>query len=97
MPSSLRVLRLEECGCHRVSLPTFRKKMVPSSLRVLRLYECDCVTGLVFTDVSKETGAFFFEGFGAPIMLIRASKASTTSENTTAATRHHKPEHLHPQ
>jgi len=30
-------------------------------------------------------------------MLIRTSKASTTSENTTASTRHHIPEHLHPQ
>jgi hypothetical protein len=30
-------------------------------------------------------------------MLIRASKAPATSENTTAATRHHIPEHLHPQ
>jgi hypothetical protein len=67
---------------------------MPSSLRVLRFEECDSVIRLVFTDVSKETGAFFFESFVVPRMLI---KASTTSEKTTAATRHHIPEHLHPQ
>jgi len=40
VPSFLRVLRLEECGCHRDSLPMFRKKLVPSSMRVLVLKEC---------------------------------------------------------
>jgi hypothetical protein len=55
----------------------------------LWLEKCSCVTGLVSTDVSKETDTFIFEGvFDGPRMFLEPQKPQQTLPQQHGITYH---------